>query len=340
MNYENFQYGIRPAPQANPSRFSKAFKKASDELLDGALFFSLSISSAGWVSFHSGRSYYEKLVFTSANILALSALLAFLAMFPGQGIDKRGYILVILILGILAESGVQYIVYLTENNAKYSDYNCLHTRFESQGYHPNVFEALFFLLVGLSFIGGATALWYKLSHKQELKEREQYHKELTTRERWVFGARIFVEVVAIAVVWVECVYLYKIRHIMAQIAGASWSEGQWGFGQILALFIWFPPLLDISGTLCEYPLILGLQFMSFLVFLLTGAVLPKAWTGKVDTVEICGAGGKIDEKNGEVINTPSSGFTNEITGTTHGAAPLTEKGITVTTAPEASDSHT
>jgi hypothetical protein len=186
-------------------------------------------------------------------------------MFPGQGIDKRGYILVILILGILAESGVQYIVYLTEdNNIKYSDYTCLHRRFETQGYHPAVFEALFFLLVGLALIGGAVALWYKLSHKVQLKQRKEHHEKLTLLERWVFGARIFVEVVAIAVVWVECVYLYKIRHIMAQIAGASWSEGQWGFGQILALFIWFPPLLDISGTLCEYPFPFRMQNMSFL----------------------------------------------------------------------------
>jgi hypothetical protein len=186
-------------------------------------------------------------------------------MFPGQGIDKRGYILVILILGILAESGVQYIVYLTENNnIKYSDYTCLHRRFETQGYHPAVFEALFFLLVGLALIGGAVALWYKLSHKDQLKQRKEHHEKLTLLERWVFGARIFVEVVAIAVVWVECVYLYKIRHIMAQIAGASWSEGQWGFGQILALFIWFPPLLDISGTLCEYPFPFRMQNTSFL----------------------------------------------------------------------------
>lgn len=249
VNVENYLYGIRPPPERDPSRLSKAFR-SSDDLLDGALFFSLSISSAGWVSFVSGRSYYEKLVFTSANVLALSSLFAFLAMFPRQGLEKRGYILIIMIVGILVESGIQYIVYLTENNnEKYPDYGCLHRRFEIQGYHPAIFEALFFLLAGLSLIGGAIALWYILRHKKEIQIRKELHEELTLVERWAFAARIFTEVVAISIVWVECVYLFKIRYIMAQVAGATWSEGQWGFGQILALFIWFPPLLDILGTL-------------------------------------------------------------------------------------------
>ncbi len=172
-------------------------------------------------------------------------------MFPNQGLEKRGYIVIFLVAGILVESGIQYIVYLTEYNGKYSDYGCLHARFETQGYHPAIFEALFFLLVGLSLIGGAAALWYILRHKELLKERKQNHERLQGVERWAFAARIFVEVVAITVVWVECVYLFKIRHIMGQVAGASWSENQWGFGQILALFIWAPPLLDIAGTLCE-----------------------------------------------------------------------------------------
>jgi hypothetical protein len=252
VNYEIYTKGFRAAPEKDPSRVTKAFRKASDELLDGALFFSFSISTAGWVSFHSGRSYYENLVFTSANILALSALFAFLAMFPHHGIEKRGYIVIILVAGILVESGIQYIFYLTENPSKYSDYSCLHHRFENQNYHPKVFEALFFLLVGLSLIGGAAALWYRLKHGKELKKRNTEHKKLAGAELWAFAAGIFIEIVAITVVWVEFVYLLKIRHIMSQIAGATWSESNWGFGQILALFIWFPPLLDILGTLCEY----------------------------------------------------------------------------------------
>lgn len=252
-NIEIAIYGVHPKPIMNPSRFVKAFRKASDELLDGALFFSLSISSAGWVSLHSGRSYYEKLVYTSANILALSALFAFLALFPGQGIEKRGYVLVLLVAGILVEGSIQYIVYLREPNSKYDDYQCLHERFLAQGYHPTVFEALFFLLLGLSVVCGIIAMVYILLHKAQRAQNRLDNKGLTPVERMAFVARILVEVIAITVVWVECVYLWKIRHIMAGIAGDSWSEGAWGFGQILALFIWFPPVLDILGTVCEYP---------------------------------------------------------------------------------------
>jgi hypothetical protein len=238
-----------------PQRFSRALDKASDGLLDGALFFSLSISSAGWVSFHSGRSYYEKLVFTSANVLALSALFAFLGMFTREGRKKRGdFILVAMLVGILVESAIQYIVYLKEPNQKYNDYVCLHSQFQDQGYHPAVFEALFFLLLGLSVLAGIVALirmqhYYKRGHSEELSAAAKKSEKV---EFWVTVTRVFIQTVAIIVMWVELVYLWKIRSIMSKIAGSTWSEGAWGFGQILALFIWLPPIIDIAGCLGEF----------------------------------------------------------------------------------------
>lgn len=164
-----------------PPRFSNALEKASDELADGALFFSLSISTAGWVSFQSGNSYYEKLVFTSANVLALSALFAFLGIFTKEGRQRRGeYILAVMIACILTESAVQYIVYLKEPNDKYDDYACLHNQFESEGYHPTVFEALFFILLGLSVLTGIVGLiWLSRRPKgQESDQPTSYHSTL------------------------------------------------------------------------------------------------------------------------------------------------------------------
>jgi hypothetical protein len=272
------------------SKIHQALEKASEGLLDGALFFSLSISSAGWVSFHSGQSYYEKLVFTSANVLALSALFAFLGMFTAEGRKKRGeYILGTMLAGILVESGIQYIVYLKEPSEKYQDYACLHEQFLDQGYHPAVFEALFFLLLGLSVIAGIVAFFWVLKNaplakkvqktNADSKEKEdkqtgpetlststpaqtssstaaqqpptttkkipRYHKV----EFWVTVTRILIQVVALVVMWVELVYLWRIRNIMSKIAGDTWVEGSWGFGQILALFIWLPPVIDIVGWL-------------------------------------------------------------------------------------------
>lgn len=254
VNAEIYMYGIHHLPQKNPSRFLKAFRKASDDLLDGALFFSLSISSAGWVSLHSGRSYYEKLVFTSANVLALSALFAFMAMFPGQYLKKRGHVLFLLIGGILVESSIQYIAYMAEHSElKYSDYYCLHDNVHFKGrYHPAIFQSLFFFLVGLCLVGSMAALWYYLYHKDEVRHWGKTQDPLSGLHLWTFRARVLVEVVAIVVVWTECIYLWKIRHMMAEVAGSSWSEGAWGFGQILALFIWAPPLLSIITTLRKF----------------------------------------------------------------------------------------
>ncbi|KAH8586234.1 hypothetical protein B0O99DRAFT_75141 [Bisporella sp. PMI_857] len=257
-----------------PEKFRLALQKASDGLLDGALFFSLSISSAGWVSFQYGQSYYEKLVFTSANVLALSALFAFLGIFTREGRKKRGdYILVAVLLGILTESAIQYIVYLREPNQRYNDYACLHAQFQYQGYHPEVFEALFFLLLGLSVIAGIVAL-IRMKYYTRGQSKVQVVSEADTkavekkRERidfWVTLTRIFIQTVAIVVVWVELVYLWKIRNIMAKIAGDTWLEDEWGFGQILALFVWVPPIIDMVGWL----------------------VLKKEWLGGGESGEPC-----------------------------------------------------
>ncbi|KAF8847024.1 hypothetical protein BDZ45DRAFT_755350 [Acephala macrosclerotiorum] len=267
----NFQVWMEGAGYANkiPSRITRALDKASDELADGALFFSLSISSAGWVSFVSDTSYYEKLVFTSANVLALSALFAFLGMFTESGRKnslgkKRGeWILAVVIAAILTESAIQYIVYLKEPNDIYDDYACLHLQFQDQGYHPIVFEALFFILLGLSVIAGIVGIFW-LRHRSKAEERatSTHSKTATvhpmgmgkdvrvqTIDTWVTVTRIFIQTVAIAVMWVELVYLWKIRTIMSKIAGSTWSEGNWGFGQILALFIWLPPIIDILAHL-------------------------------------------------------------------------------------------
>jgi len=300
VNAEIYHYGLHPVPQKNPSRFLKAFRRASDDLLDGALFFSLSISSAGWVSLHSGRSYYEKIVFTSANVLALSALFAFIAMFPGQYLKKRGHVLFLLVGSILVESAIQFVAYLIKNSHDYPDYNCLHSHFNGR-YHPVVFESLFFLLVGLSFVLGAIALWYWLGHKDEVKQWRTSHEPLKGLHLWGFRARVLVEVVAIMVVWAECIYLYKIRGIMAGVAGpTSWSENQWGFGQILALFVWAPPLLSIGTTLGTSISCSSRSFISRMLSL-TRTVLPTWMTGKGEE------GGESDgeeqeEQKGNVIS--------------------------------------
>lgn len=265
----NFQIWMEGSGYSNkiPGRITRALDKASDELADGALFFSLSISTAGWVSFVSGRSYYEKLVFTSANVLALSALFAFLGMFTESGGKnsvgkKRGeWILAVVIAAILTESAIQYIVYLKEPNDIYDDYACLHLQFQDQGYHPTIFEALFFLLLGLSVIAGIVGIFWLRSRDKAEKRANSEHSlamvhgpmgkdvRVSTIDFWVTATRIFIQTVAIAVMWVELVYLWKIRKIMSKIAGSTWSEGNWGFGQILALFIWLPPIIDILAHL-------------------------------------------------------------------------------------------
>jgi hypothetical protein len=111
--------------------------------------------------------------------------------------------------------------------------------------------------VGLSVVGGGGYLWYRLKNRGEVREWKTQHGPISGTELFVFRARLVLQVVTIMVVWAECIYLFKIRNIMAEVAGSSWSEGSWGFGQILALFVWAPPVLTAVATLgmCFIPTI-------------------------------------------------------------------------------------
>ncbi len=190
-------------------------------------------------------------MFTSANVLALSALFAFLGMYTKEGGEKRGqWIPSFVILAILVESAIQYIVYLSQSNTRYADYVCLHPKLRADSYNPTLFEALFFVLLGLSVIAAVVGvLW--LIHKKK-QDAALQNPERHKIDNVITYTRFLVQTVAITVMWVELVYLWKIRHIMSGIAGSTWSEGAWGFGQILALFIWFPPVIDILGNLCKF----------------------------------------------------------------------------------------
>jgi hypothetical protein len=232
-------------------RFSQGLWVASEGLLDSALFFSFAISCAGWVSLHGERSYYEYLVFFSANILAVSALFVFLAMFIDEGLEKRGRVLIFLLLAILLQGAVEFIVFRTKSTDKWPDYQCLQSQFQDEGYRPGVFEDLFFVLVVLSILAGFTKFLHDQWGKKYRHRGVEDPPEMAQVKLWVFGARIVVQTIANVVVLVELVYIWKIRHIMARIAGPSWQEGSWGFGQILALFFWLPSVLDILCTLGE-----------------------------------------------------------------------------------------
>ena len=63
---------------------------------------------------------------------------------------------------------------------------------------------------------GITVIIVKLWHKNQIAYLS--HAAMIRAEWCVVTVRICCEVIAIAVVWIECVYLWRIRHIIASVA--------------------------------------------------------------------------------------------------------------------------
>jgi len=51
---------------------------------------------------------------------------------------------------------------------------------------------------------------------------------------------------------VELAEMEKLRNIMKTIAGDDFEDNQWGFGQIIALFLWVPLIFQLIYTITQY----------------------------------------------------------------------------------------
>lgn len=56
----------------------------------------------------------------------------------------------------------------------------------------------------------------------------------------------------IIAIWLHVYLLINLRRAMQSVAGGTWSEATWGFGQAVALLTWFPPLVTISKSAIEW----------------------------------------------------------------------------------------
>jgi hypothetical protein len=67
-------------------------------------------------------------------------------------------------------------------------------------------------------------------------------------EKMSYGAW-FLSFLSLPLMWFDIAFIWRVRHAMSTVAGASWIENEVGFGQILALLLWMPVIVGFTLTL-------------------------------------------------------------------------------------------
>jgi len=60
------------------------------------------------------------------------------------------------------------------------------------------------------------------------------------QESWSWWLGTFLVTSLLILTWLETINIILLRNAMHRIAGSAWTEASWGFGQVLAIFIWLP----------------------------------------------------------------------------------------------------
>src|SRR2546421_6255852 len=91
-------------------------------------------------------------------------------------------------------------------------------------------------------------------NRERLRELEgQYLERIPALMEWCFeqtsyGAW-FLSFLSVPLMWLDVAFILRVRRAMSVVAGPTWIENQFGFGQILAVFLWMPVVLGFTLTL-------------------------------------------------------------------------------------------
>jgi len=269
-------YELRATRYLNLSaRTQKHISDVHDTFLDINAQFSIPVAIAAVIRFHQNAPFYE-LAFlralTTMQFMSLLSISVTAGLFKDEGKDfefKRGTkrIVIIVLYGIL-EFGfyIGLIAGLIANQSSFTTISELSSACGAYGHifpwikqlpiahiHlPKISAKDFFnpasksgwrfgLIITGFIIAGCLALilaccvCYFLLYSGS--------KIFRGRGRWRFAAIPISLAFAIAML-VELGELERLRNIMKTVAGDDFEDNEWGFGQVIALFLWLPLILQ------------------------------------------------------------------------------------------------
>ncbi|KAF1985120.1 hypothetical protein K402DRAFT_118289 [Aulographum hederae CBS 113979] len=242
----------------------RAAKKA---YFDSAVFWAYSVMIAAFVLLINAEYFYDVVTASLTVFIAGAPLVSTLAFLQTDGrtiwrddnrrphdYTSRLWLTMVLHLSTVVITAIALYNWLNISDLQgtYRDYACFQTQFRNdnrRGFLVAVVLELFVVLVVLvGFFGfmaiDITDLIYSFGNRQRLR-RAFAHR------RYLRAAQFFVMMFALLKGWLSMSLLWASWSIEKRLAGDSWQELNWGFGQVLALFVWAPVLFEFVKRIVE-----------------------------------------------------------------------------------------
>jgi hypothetical protein len=231
---------------------AEVFNDARVVYLDTTMVFSISVSIATMVFASTVDTRYELSFATVVPLIAMAPTLsAFAAAVQHKMKRWRLRLMLALIttaLGVVAAVWAGWLGRM--ENHKFLDHNCDSPLFITRHLmgHMAIFPMSFLVCVCLmlSSVFLSWAFWKRRGRKAGM---ENVFKSRKLRAALTF--------VAFAYGWAGMALLIILRVGISRMAGKNYAENQWGFGQVVAVFVWAPVLLELafgfSGKCCINP---------------------------------------------------------------------------------------
>jgi hypothetical protein len=213
-------------------------------LIGNALFFQLGLAIAGLATLWQLGSFYESLMTQHGILLATLGLISALLLKPDfSSIDIFNHCLlfvVFIITTIVIETTISTFVQFGPGH--YVDGLCLQSKM-GKYIHPKTW-ALSLVVLPLFVIG--MGVWNWLPSKE-------WKDSLSHRvKRLLSYIHILLQFSAVILTCAVMGMMWSLRKDMQVIAGPSWTEASWGFGQILAVWVWAPVPLSFIILSCKF----------------------------------------------------------------------------------------
>ncbi|PVH75400.1 hypothetical protein DL98DRAFT_658105 [Cadophora sp. DSE1049] len=228
-------------------RYANVVDDASASFLDGAMYFLLALCLAALIDIQSSSLYSHYLANTI--IIAMFFSLVTLALITKRAVVLKKRAPICLCLGVSA--AVFAVTQALISSGKFSDdadSACLKAQLKiEKGITQGAFDIVpLFMLAAIIFFSIAMlgSVWYtpNSNNARTSTKSPTYAKAFKFAAKMWWMSYPFIGMVVLFGVWLHIYLLINLRRLMRELAGDTWSEAEWGFGQVTAVLMWLPVL--------------------------------------------------------------------------------------------------
>ena len=215
------------------TKHQKAFQKISEIFLDSAILFSLSVSFTGLPSVYVAPTKYQQDIARSASLFTITTPLC-LFILASMTIERSAFRSILICFPAILTFSVQMLIWLTAQSTSSDEVTQAPACFDNQSgllWFSSVSKAVYFIIFLLYTLQSQI-----LAPDQGLSQKHKVFFLLSG-------------VLGVCLTWIDLAYILVLRQSKLSLAAATDTENTWTFGQILALLIWLPVVVECFYSL-------------------------------------------------------------------------------------------